>query len=129
MMEGNKHDSQKRKDDAKAIKELYGALKEKQAISKPKLTYRDWFIKRGGWKRVGAAFAGLLLYGYIVDMTKTSKKHSYYEDAKMLSEQGIRPVEMGSQYSNQKEIQERQIKDKQDVAWGQSHLKGTERRD
>ena len=128
-MEGNQHNSQKRKDDAKAIKELYGALKEKQAISKTNLTYREWLMKRGGWKRVGAAFAGLLLFGYVADMTKKSKKHSYYADAKTLSEQGVRPVEMGSQYSNQKEIQERQIKDKQDVAWGQSHLKGTERRD
>ena len=129
MMEGNKRDSQIRTDDAKAYKEIYGALKGRQAISKPKLTYREWLLKRGGWKRVGAAFAGLILFGYLADMIKTSKKHSYYADAKMLSGQGVRPVEMGSHYSNQEEIRECQIKDKQNVAWGQSHLKGTERRD
>ena len=125
-MKGNKSYSPTPKD-SKANKKIYGILKGKEGISKP--TYREWILNREGWKRLGAFFAGLALFGYVVDMAREAERQRHSVDAQTLFQQGVRPVEMGSQYTKGDEVTECHIKDEQDIAWGQSHLKGTERRE
>ena len=74
------------------IQDLVKTVGVKEDRPTAKIGYIDWF-KRGGWKHVTVAFGVVGLIGYVRRELKSSYKRESYMEAKMVMEQGIKPIE------------------------------------
>ena len=95
------------------IEDFVKGVGAKKVRPTAKIGYIDW-IKQGGWKHVTVAFGVVGLIAYVRQELKDNYKRESYKEAKMIMEQGIKPIEP---------VNKNLFKDDKQHQFGQSMMK------